>query len=265
VPTPNGYVVGSYLLADCQFIAQGTTGFNRWLAAYNTSGGKVRDCEGITSRPAGGSIQWYFGGAPVAPVRDVGPQLTATRMLVTSDETAGDGGYTGVSLTNLVDSFVLNAFAWDSVHVIYDTTVTPTIPRTGFSIDSSGPGSIIESGSLVGLVVVGHSRGIRIQAASGTTSFVAYVRISASVVVNPQTIGAVVGTGILLTASGANSPRRIGIVNCSADGAPAGCFGINIASAVVLDTQIVACTAVPAGGTAIQDLGTGTNQALNII
>jgi len=263
--TPNGYAVGSYEISDCKFgRASGLTGFNQWLVSYNASRGDMSDCNGVATRPVGGALSWVFNGTPSAPPSDQCCNVVDTRVFVTDDEDVGDTGYTGVSVTNLVTSLILRAFSWDSVQVIYDTIVSPTIPRTGFSIDSSGNGSIIESASLVGLVVVGHSRGIRIQTASGTSAFVAYVRISASVVVNPQTIGAVVGTGILLTASGANSTRRIGIVNCSVDGAPAGCFGINIATAGVLDTMVVSNTAVAAGGTAIQDLGTGTNSADNI-
>jgi hypothetical protein len=53
-------------------------------------------------------------------------------------------------------------------------------------------------------------------------------------------------------------------MNCNARNAPAAGFGINIATAGVLDTIVVANQLAAAGGTALQDLGTTTEPGHNI-
>jgi len=249
-----------YEISDCLF-----NSINCMLLSYNCAGGSMQDCEGEVVRPTAGAISLAYGGAPVATLA-LAPRLTNIRIVVAGTETVADPNYFGVRLSNFVDAFTVASLVWTAIQVVFATGGTPTIPRIAYEVRVAAAAATIEGGTLTALTASSHAAGVRINSA-GAASF---SRISDLLLVgcmmrNPVTIGALLGTGFDLITATLGEIRAVSIASSNASGVPATGFGVRIRAAASTNTIVLGNQLVPAGGTALSDLGTTTEAGHNIL
>ena len=249
-----------YEISDCLF-----TSINRMLHSYNVAGGSMQDCEGEVVRPTGGAILLAYAGVPAATLA-LAPRLTNIRIVVAGTETVADPNYFGVRLTNFVDTFTVASLVWTAIQVVFASGGAPTIPRIAYEVQIVAAAATIEGGTLTALTASSHAVGVRINSA-GAASF---SRISDLLLVgcmmrNPVTIGAFVGTGFDLITATLGEIRAVSIASSNASGVPATGFGVRIRAAASTNTIVLGNQLVPAGGTALSDLGTTTEAGHNIL
>lgn len=266
--TPNTYIpLGSYEVSRCQF-----SNANRAISVYNVGAGHVADCAmDNMQRSSFGVIGMVFGGTVVQPQPTITATIVDVRMYVGPTEAIGDTTYTGVTLQNFMDGLDLVAFDWSSIRVLFFPAQNPSVVRNAFRVlaNSLTNGDVhIGGGSIVGCFALGHTRGLFIDAigvAAKPQSTVSDIRVSACTFAGPDGVGATPGVGIFLQTVSTGLVDGIGISNCNCKDAHNGGFGIRIADVNCTNTIVLGNSLKPSGGTAIDDSGTDSEVAHNIL
>jgi hypothetical protein len=266
----------SYEISRCNFYGsdEGPTGFQRLLLAVNivgTNTGSMADCHGFVTRPAlsfGGAIGCGFTGVTAGFA--LLPRLDNIRVVVGSGEDGTDGQYAGVAIVNSAPGLEVTAPSIRGVQIGWkNSNPQAVVPRISFLILCAGAANeaaaSVSNGVVEGCQSINASTGILITVGKNGTCSVERIRITGCSLPKPLNIGAG-GAGVRLITSGAGATiDAIGIVNCGCTDADAGSFGIDVATAAVSNTIIVANNLTPNGGTAYQDNGTGTELGHNIL
>jgi len=162
-------------------------------------------------------------------------------------------------------------FSVSNVLVRFVPGGNPLTSRLGMRVRAGegGGGGRLRDVQICNVAVSGHSTGITMDtntvSATAGAGELQDVRLTNYNAPAPRVLGAHGARGAeILSPGGTAKVRRIGIVNCDFTLAPATGAGLDI-GANVTNTIAVANQLTPSGGTALVDLGTGTELGHNIV
>jgi hypothetical protein len=238
-------------------------------------GGEVENIEHRQCRvpSATGSLEWRWTIAllgATAPIR--GPRIDGFRVIAYEDDSASQLGVF-VGLSGAADlPFGMRAWSLRNAEVVFATTLVPNpaIVKQGVRIGNQAAGALVMSDGIIDNIKVFNAvRGLNIDVTGGGDGVIERVRVTAFIAPDTLTGYAVAPNGcVLRTSPGpgiASEINNVGIMNCDFSGVPATGIGLEIEDAGVVNTVAVGNNLTANGGTALTDLGTGTQAGLNVL
>jgi hypothetical protein len=237
----------------------------------NVSGGRAFNVEHVQCRAPSGAFIWGWAFTLGTPPTDIvrGPKFIECRVTTLADETTALGNQVGffifmVGTPNI--GAVLDGMIHDCVvQYLFGGNPNPAIRRTGFQLSNASTDTAFRFFTYDNCKSIFSNVGFEVDATGAAAEDIESVKFTACQAPAQINGNLIAPHGMRLRGLPASlNVKRVGVQNCDFADQPAG-FGILVADAGVTDAILLGNSLTPAGGTALSDLGTGTEAAHNIL